>query len=173
MNSKILVCYASKHGATREIAEEIQNHILRNELEVDCMPVEDVEDPGDYETIVLGSAVYVGMWRKKAVRFLKKYQDVLKDKNVWLFSSGPTGEGDPVENLKGWKYPKSLEELISIIKPLDISVFGGALSPSEISGLEKWMIKKVKAPTGDFRDWQVIQDWADSITTNHREKIKV
>jgi len=29
--------------------------------------------------------------------------------------------------------------------------------------IEKWMIKNVKAPLGDFRDWDAINAWAGAI----------
>jgi hypothetical protein len=29
--------------------------------------------------------------------------------------------------------------------------------------IEKWMIKNVKAPLGDFRDWGAINAWASAI----------
>jgi hypothetical protein len=32
-----------------------------------------------------------------------------------------------------------------------------------MSFFEKWIIKRVKAPVGDFRDWNAIADWARSI----------
>jgi len=30
--------------------------------------------------------------------------------------------------------------------------------------IEKWMIKNVKAPVGDFRDWDAITAWASAIS---------
>ncbi len=30
--------------------------------------------------------------------------------------------------------------------------------------IEKWMLKNVKAPLGDFRDWKAIGAWAGSIS---------
>jgi hypothetical protein len=29
--------------------------------------------------------------------------------------------------------------------------------------IEKWMLKNVKAPAGDFRDWEAITAWAATI----------
>ena len=41
-----------------------------------------------------------------------------------------------------------------------IAVFHGALEGEELNFIEKRMIKAVKAPTGDFRDWEAIITWA-------------
>lgn len=165
-NSKTLVAYASKHGATREIAEKLSQHLSNNGIQNSLIPVEEVESLSQYENIILGSAVYIGQWQKKAVKFLKGNQEILASKNVWLFSTGPTGEGDPVELMKGWKFPEGLKSIADKIKPKDIAVFHGALDESKLNTLEKMTIKMVKAPMGDFRDWKMLEDWANKIISS-------
>jgi len=58
-------------------------------------------DLPSYKAVILGSAVYIGRWRKEAAKFLEANEKVLAGQMVWLFSSGPTGEGDTVELLQG------------------------------------------------------------------------
>jgi len=77
--------------------------------------------------------------------------------------SGPAGEGDPVELLKGRIYPDSLKPTIDTIKPRDITVFHGDVRPEKFGGLERFVIKSVKSPMGDFRDWDAIDAWAKGI----------
>ena len=160
---KILVAYATKHGSTEKIAEKIGEVLRQAELPTDVVPVERVRDLTAYKAIILGSAVYVGNWRNEAVEFLKKNLQALAERPVWLFSSGPTGEGDPVELLKGWRIPGKLQPLVDEIKPRDIAVFHGSLEMEKMDFMEKWMIKNVKAPVGDFRDWEAVTAWAVSI----------
>jgi menaquinone-dependent protoporphyrinogen oxidase len=112
---------------------------------------------------VLGSGVYIGRWRKEAVRFLKAHEAELAQRPVWLFSSGPTGEGDPVELVQGWLFPSSLLPIIDHIQPRDITVFHGALDVSKLNPLEKWVLNRIKTPVGDFRDWDAIGAWAAEI----------
>jgi menaquinone-dependent protoporphyrinogen oxidase len=160
---KVLVAYASKYGATKEIAEKIGQVLHDNGLEVDVLSVKQVDTPEPYGAVVLGSAAYIGQWRKEAARFLKDNTNTLAEKPTWLFSSGPTGEGDAVELMKGWRYPGGLQQSIDRIKPRDITVFHGKLNSEKMSFLEKWMIKNVKSPLGDFRDWEAITRWAENI----------
>ena len=97
MDVQVLVAYATKYGATAEIAEKIGQALRGAGLSADVLPADRVSDLTPYQAVVLGSAVYIGQWRKEAVKFLKANETVLAEKPVWLFSSGPSGEGDPVE----------------------------------------------------------------------------
>ena len=111
MDIRVLVAYATKYGATAEIAEKIGQVLRQAGLPTDVLPVADVSDLTPYKAVVLGSAVYIGKWRKEAVKFLQANEKMLAKRQVWLFSSGPTGEGDAVELLEGWRFPKALHPL--------------------------------------------------------------
>jgi menaquinone-dependent protoporphyrinogen oxidase len=163
MTMPILVTYATKHGATQEIAQAIADLLRRADLPVDVKQVDTVEDVSRYSAVVLGSAIYVGQWRKEAGSFLEAHSAALSERPVWIFSSGPTGEGDPVELVKGVLFPEKLEPVIKSIQPRDIAVFHGELDPKELGWGEKLLIKGVKAPVGDFRDWDSVASWATSI----------
>lgn len=163
MNNQTLIAYATKHGATAEIAEKIGQILMARGCPVDMMPVDQVRDLSLYSSVVLGSAVYIGQWRKEAVRFLRANQKVLAQKKVWLFSSGPTGDIKPDEARAEFQFPKKLKPLTERIQPQSMVVFHGDLEPDKLNWVESWMIKKVEAPVGDFRDWEAIEAWAQSI----------
>jgi menaquinone-dependent protoporphyrinogen oxidase len=159
MENRILVAYASKHGMTAEIAGKIGDTLRQCGLQADVMPVKNVKGLATYKAVVLGSAVYIAMWRKEIVKFLQKNEGVLSELPLWVFSSGPLGEGDPLELLHGWRFPEAQRALIERIKPHDIAVFHGAIDSKKMTLLEKWVLKRVKAQTGDFRDWAAINKW--------------
>jgi menaquinone-dependent protoporphyrinogen oxidase len=163
MDTKVLVTYGTKYGATAEIAEKIGQVLEQAGLQADVLPADRARDPSAYQAVILGSGVYIGRWRKEAVNFLKGHEEVLAGKPVWLFSSGPTGQGDPVELVQGWRFPGSLQSHIDRIEPRDIAVFHGAVDVDKLNFLEKWMLKNVKTPVGDFRDWETIAAWAGAI----------
>lgn len=158
-----LAAYASKYGATREIAERIGTGLRDAGLPVDVLPAERVLDLSKYDPVVLGSAVYVGNWRKPAVSFLQGNLQALSRRPVWLFSSGPTGEGDAEVLLKGWRMPENLEGAAAQIRPRGVAVSHGAADPKKLNLLERWIMRRVKAPVGDFRDWIAVSAWAASI----------
>ncbi|MCX9078211.1 MAG: flavodoxin domain-containing protein, partial [Candidatus Methanoperedens sp.] len=70
MTNKILVAYASKYGATTEIAEKIGEVLRQGGIDADVLPAERVEALNLYDAVVLGSAVYAGQWRREAILFL-------------------------------------------------------------------------------------------------------
>jgi len=170
MEKNILVTYASKYGATKEIAEKIGEVLRKAGLQVDVLPVKGLRDLTPYRAVILGSALYIGKWQKEAVEFLKANEKILADRPVWLFSSGPTGEGDPVELIEGARMPAALQPVADRIHHRDIAVFHGYINPDKVNFIEKWAIKSiVKKPFGDFRDWDMIVTWATTIANAMKE----
>ncbi|MHB0884842.1 MAG: flavodoxin domain-containing protein [Bacillota bacterium] len=168
METKTLVAYASKHGATAEIAERIGQVLRQAGLETDVLPVDRVGDLAPYREVVLGSAVYIGGWRSAAANFLKARERELSRRLVWLFSSGPTGEGGPAAFMDDGRLPKGLRPVAERIRPRDVAVFRGAAYPERLNGPERFVMNKVKAPLGDFRDWDAITSWATAIAEDLR-----
>jgi menaquinone-dependent protoporphyrinogen oxidase len=165
MTTKVLVAYATKYGATAEIAEKIGQVLDQAGLSTDVKPVKLVRDLSPYQAVVLGSAVYIAQWRKEAVKFLQANEKHLAEMPVWLFSSGPAGKGDPVELLQGWRLPKAVQPIVDRIEPRGITVFHGYVNVDKMNFLERTMIKNVGSPTGDFRDWEAITSWANAIAS--------
>ena len=163
MDQHILVAYATKYGATAGIAEKIGQVLRDAGLAVDVKLAGQAGDPAAYQAVVLGSAVYIGRWRKEATRFLKANEKALAERPVWLFSSGPLGEGDAAEQAGDMGFPKGLRPIADRIKVRDIAIFHGAVDLQKLNPLERWMFKQVKSPLGDFRDWDAIAEWATGI----------
>ena len=90
-------------------------------------------------------------------------EQALAARDVWIFSSGPTDEGDPVELVEGWTLPEKLKPVADRVQPHDIAVFHGELDPDKMNFIERTMVKNIKVPTGDFRDWEMIAEWATAV----------
>jgi menaquinone-dependent protoporphyrinogen oxidase len=158
---RVLVAYGSKHGATAEIAEVIGRRLADAGLAVDVMQAGRVRSLEDYEAVVLGSAVYAGRWRADALRLLSRPQ--LRDRQVWLFSSGPAGE-DPADPAAAERFtrPKRVERAAADIGAREHVVFGGKVD-EDAGFVRKRMARKIPPELRDRRDWEQIQGWADSI----------
>ena len=163
MNGTVLVVYATKDGATKEIAEVIGQTLRAARREAEVLAAEGMKDLSTYAAIILGSAVYVAQWRKEAVTFLETHEKVLAERPVWLFSSGPTGSGDAVQLMSGWRFPDSEKPIAERIHARDLALFHGELDPKKLNFPEKLILKGIKAPLGDFRDWQAVRGWAQTV----------
>lgn len=164
MERKALVAYGSKNGSTAEIAERIGETLRQKGWQADVLDAGTVNDLSPYSKIILGSSVYIGRWHKGAAAFLKKNAETLEKLPVWLFVSGPTGEGDPVAQMEGHLYPKSLQALILGLNVKAVTCFGGKLVMEKLNPLERWIAGKVKSPQGDYRSWRDIELWAEMIS---------
>lgn len=163
MDTKVLVTYATKYGATAEIAARVGQVLSEVGLSTVVEPVDNVGNVREFDAVVLGSAVYAGQWRKEAAEFLADNEQQLTERPVWLFSSGPTGEGDPATLMSGWTFPPAQKAIADRIHPRDIVFFGGKIDTEKLNFGERLLIKGVKAPVGDYRDWQAIEAWAAEV----------
>jgi menaquinone-dependent protoporphyrinogen oxidase len=64
--------------------------------------------------------------------------------------------------------PRQLAELTETLRPKEHRIFFGALDQSKLGFGERILVKAVKAPDGDFRDWDQIRDWAAAIAEQLR-----
>jgi flavodoxin len=87
----VLVVYASKHGATKGIAERIAETLTAAGQEAEARPVRAAGELAGHEAVVVGSAVYMRHWMEEACEFVRRNRTPLADRPVWLFSSGPLG----------------------------------------------------------------------------------
>lgn len=171
---RILVAYASRHGATRGIAERIAQTLERGGLEVALRPADEAGTVDDFDAFVIGSAAYNHHWLKEATEFVRRHRSLLASRPVWLFSSGPTGtetvDANGRDLLEASK-PEEFDEFADI-QPRDRRVFFGAYDPdvepigvAERLGSFFTRIPAIREalPAGDFRDWPAIEAWATGI----------
>jgi len=88
---KVLVVYASRLGATGEIAREVMERLTRRGLEVDLRPTTEAPDVRSYDAVVLGGAIHLRHWDKEAMHFLSRHSTALTGRPLWVFQSGPYG----------------------------------------------------------------------------------
>jgi menaquinone-dependent protoporphyrinogen oxidase len=174
---KVLVAYATRHGATAGIAERIARALEKSGLSVDLKKIDDVRTTDGYDAFVIGSAAYYFHWLKEASTFVRNHKHEFEKRPVWLFSSGPLGD-DKVDAeghdiLKG-AVPREFAEFSQTLDARDKHVFFGAFDPdAEPVGLMERFTRLLPAvrealPSGDFRDWTEIETWARRIADEVR-----
>jgi menaquinone-dependent protoporphyrinogen IX oxidase len=161
---RVLVTAASKHGATNEIAEHLARCLQESPAGVRCglvavpLPVERRPDPARYDAVVLASAVYAGRWLEPARHYAAEHAAALRARPVWLLSSGPIGEPPfPPDE------PHDAEPMRSLVGARAHRVFPGRLDKHLLGIGERAMVTAMRAPVGDFRDWDALRDWAEEI----------
>lgn len=155
---KVLVCAASKYGATSEIAQAVPDVLDERGCQVTVLPPDKAGAVEEYDAVVLGSAVYMGRWMKPARELAEGPVGALAARPVWLFSSGPVGEpAKPVGN------PVDVTKILQASKARDHQLFTGKLARKRLSFPDRAIASVTGAQEGDFRNWAQIRDWASGI----------
>lgn len=167
---KVLVAYASRHGATQGIAERIGERLAEAGHPTDVVRVEDVTTLNGYDAFLVGAATYATHWMKEAVAFVHEHRPALLGRPVWLFASGPLGK-EHVDaaghDLRELCDPRECAELSDLVHARGHKVFFGALDPEKLSltgrALRKLPAARQRLPEGDFREWDDVDAWAREV----------
>lgn len=185
---KILVAYATHAGSTVEVAQAVAEEIAKSDVQVDVLPIDQVQTIETYDGVVLGAPIIMG-WHRGALGFLKKHRNAFRKIPIAVFvmamSLTKTGEtsvnGVPItvdeklpkrpiiDGKLNWReryaripnYAKPILSAIQPAKPMNIAFFGGCL---QYGRLKWWAVLFamviVQAQAGDKRNWAAIRAWA-------------
>jgi menaquinone-dependent protoporphyrinogen oxidase len=159
----LLVVYASRHGATAEIAARIATRLIDSGSSVDLRPVDEVETLEAYDAVVFGAPVYDQSWPPEANVFVARNRDALAARPLWLFSVGAFGDTKPLIGPLTHKEPKGIEEIRAEIRARDYRVFRGIIRKHQWPFWSRLFFQAFGGRFGDHRDWPTIDAWADRI----------
>lgn len=161
---RILVAVATRHGATREVAEHLATSLGSALTDAGAVPEVEVRDVGlvssldGFDAVVLGSARYLGQWLEPARKFAKAFSDELRGLPLWLFSSGPVGEEhEPAED------QAAIDDLVRLLGARGHRTFGGKIDRQALPFPERVVVTALHVEDGDFRDWPSIRAWGCEI----------
>jgi menaquinone-dependent protoporphyrinogen oxidase len=176
----VLIAYATRHGATAGIAEQIAARLREDGLDAEARPAAEVRDADRYDAFVVGAAAYMFHWLGPATSFVDHNRALLASRPTWLFSSGPIGtdtvDKDGRDVLEA-SVPKEFGRLEDQVHPRGTKVLYGALDPdAKPIGVAEHLMRLMPAargalPAGDFRDWAAIDAWADEIAASLRAPV--
>ena len=128
---KVLIAYASKTGATSKaaklLAERFSDVTLRD-LTVGS------PNPNDYEAVILGGSIRMGLLHKDARKWLEEYGEVLKTKKFGCFICHGFSEQAP--QLLEQNIPSDLLEVA-----VCADSFGGELVEKKLRGMDRLVTK--------------------------------
>lgn len=155
----VLVAFASRHGATEEIARSIGEILAGQGLEIEVKRMTDVETVLPYTAFVLGSAVYMGGWLREARSFVDGHAEFLARQPTWLFSSGPIGSPPHPAASDSFNIP----DLVAVTRAREHKLFSGKLDKAELGLSERALAGALRVPSGDYREWDAVTAWALAI----------
>jgi menaquinone-dependent protoporphyrinogen oxidase len=159
----VLVAYASRHGATEQIAARIAARIADAGSVVDLRQVDTVEAVDAYAAVVVGAPVYDQSWPPEADRFVDRHRVVLAARPLWLFSVGAFGDTKRLIGPLTHKEPKRIAEVLSALQPREYRVFQGVIHKHQWPWWSRVLFHAFGGRFGDHREWPVIEAWADQI----------
>jgi menaquinone-dependent protoporphyrinogen oxidase len=161
MNTKILVAYATKSGATVDVAQTIGKSLAGKGAAVDVRPIKSVTNLDGYRAVIVGSSIRMGQWLPEAVEFVKKNQARLSQLPTAFFTVHLLHLDDSEESRTiraGYTDP-----VRKIVTPKAEVFFAGRLQYDKLSLFETLLAKAMNAKEQDLRDWNKIRAWAESV----------
>jgi menaquinone-dependent protoporphyrinogen oxidase len=160
--SKALVVYGSGTGCTAGIAERIGKRLADSGVAVEVVPAKDAPDPAGYDAVLVGSGIRAGSWHQPVKDWVAKNAAALKGSKVAFFTACLTLGQDPTKTDEVRAYTDALIAETGVT-PVEIGLFAGSNEPKRFSFIERAILKMMKAPEGDFRDWKAIEAWAGEV----------
>jgi len=153
----VLIAYGSTRGGTREIAAAIAETMLNEGIDAELADAAVVRSIDGYDAVIVGGALYMNRWHRAARKLLTHHVDELRNRPVWLFSSGPL---DDSANQRELSPTGQVERLMARIGARGHTTFGGRLAQDAQGFPAAAMAKKM---SGDWREWHKIRAWAKEI----------
>ena len=149
----VLVAFATRHEATRQVADAIAEELRCGGATVDVRAAWSVRAPVvGQDLVVLGAPLYSGRWLPSAHHFLRRHREELQQVPVAVFALGPRERTD-----EAWSHSRSqFDRAVGKhprLHPAATALFGGA---DELG--------RSLSPRRDLRDWAAIRAWAAEIS---------
>jgi len=154
----VLVAYGSRNGGTAGIAEVLAAALREDGIHAEARDAAAVRDLRDYGAVVLGGALYNRQWHRDAQRFGRRYGAALRERPVWLFSSGPLDAAGAASDPPP---VPAVAALAGRIGARGHHTFGGRLDERAKGWIARAMVRNGRG--GDFRDMARVGAWAREI----------
>ena len=158
MSECILVAYASKNGSTAEIAQAIGKELQSARKIVDVLEMKTASNLAGYDAVVLGAPLYMGSVIGDMGKFTGRHRDDLAKIPVAAFVVGIAPK-DPKPGAREAALG-ALTKALGPLTPVASVLFAGKLDPAKVNFVMRKFMEMAKVPSGDFRDWNAIAQWA-------------
>jgi menaquinone-dependent protoporphyrinogen oxidase len=161
MNKRILVTYATRAGSTVEVAAAIGETLANRGFSVDVKPSKEKPQVDGYDAVLVGSAIRMRRWLPEAVEFIKNNQSKLSQIPTAFFTVHMENTGEDEKSRAARQ--AYLNNVRSLLKPVDEVYFAGKMDLSRLSFLDRSIIQAMEGVDEDRRDWNAIRGWAQTV----------
>ena len=132
-----LIAYASKYGSTKACVEKIAKRMPGSVHIIDVAQKESV-DFSAYDTVILGTAVYMGKPMKEMKAFIKRNQKDLLNKKLGLFLCGIQDMDKQVSQQFEVSYPSDLRKHAAVL-----AMLGGTVAYAKLQKMDAFIMKMI------------------------------
>ena len=134
---KILIIYSTKGGVSKTCANMLYEKLLGS-FDISVYDINDNPPaPDGFDIAVIGGSIRFSKLNKKLKAYMNTHAQRLSDMNTALFIC--CGFTESFEDYASMQIPKQ------IIPSLGIHFFGGELKPQKLKGIDKWIVKTLRA----------------------------
>jgi menaquinone-dependent protoporphyrinogen oxidase len=193
MTKRVLVTYATNSGSTAEVAQAVGERLGQNGTPVDVRPIKEVTDVGGYDGVVVGGPMILGWHREAVKFIQRHQEALSRVPVAYFMTalsltadteSGAGPDGVPLYlDARLAKPPQNPDKLgfkerystvesylgpalkkAPRVKPVSVAFFKGKLEYTSLNIFQSLFVMLVIGATpGDFRDWEAIRAWAETL----------
>ena len=166
---KSLITYSTVDGQTKEICKRISN--LSNNTFVEVLPISEVKNIDQYETIVIGASIRYGKYRKEVFEFIDNNIKQIENKDNAFFSVNVVARKEEKSSPETNPYVIKFLNNINWV-PKKIGVFAGKIDYPSYKFFDKYAIKFIMwitngptdtSKTFEFTDWKKVEEFTKDL----------
>ena len=172
--ARVLVTYGTQFGSTAEIADRIAERFTVSGFDTDVLQANPGIDVRKYDAVVVGSPMYGSKWLADPALLLYMNADLFNSVPLAVFTVGMLSvkHSGELEKLHDEFFEKTFTGDHALPDGLARGVFDGSMDRTNLPMCLRIFDRLVSiSPTGDFRDWEKIETWADSVADDFRIKL--
>jgi menaquinone-dependent protoporphyrinogen oxidase len=153
----LLIAYGSKRGGTEGLAMMIGEALQVRGVDTEVRAAHEVRTVDGYDGVVVAGALYAGRWHRAARRLVRRQGKALRQRPVWLVSSGPLDDSARAGTIP--PVPQVARAGAAVAARGTVT-FGGRLAADAKGFPASAMAKKI---SGDWRDPAQVGEFADTV----------
>lgn len=156
---RVLIGWASRAGAARDVAEAVASELRRAGHDVVVASLKESPSAGGFDLVVLGSGVQAGQWYPEATAWISAHRTELTGARVAVFNVC-LNAANPSKRHESLGYNKAV---VGKLSPVAQESFGGRYVPETVSWFKRQFLRTLQKPPQDHVDEHVVRAWGRTL----------